>query len=161
MQCNYRKCKRDAVDGRRVCGHHYEINKRKSAKQAAKYKAAGCRYCPQPNLPGLKVCERHRCQNREKCQKYSGKLRQEVLEHYGKLCVCCKESQIEFLTIDHINDDGAEHRRTEKVGTGGNFYSWLKRNKFPDGFQVLCWNCNAAKAIYGRCPHTAVVPGEI
>ena len=36
------------------------------------------------------------------------KLRALVIEHYGDRCSCCGESEIKFLAIDHINNDGAE-----------------------------------------------------
>jgi len=74
-----------------------------------------------------------------------------VFQHYGRECKCCGDKNIEFMTIDHINNDGAEHRK--KVGGTAHFYSWLIRNKFPEGFQTLCFNCNIAKGIYGVCPH--------
>jgi hypothetical protein len=83
------------------------------------------------------------------------KLRLETFRHYGgnhPKCVCCGEDNIEFLTIDHINGNGAEHRRS--VGSGANFYFWLKKNNYPEGFQVLCYNCNCALGHYGYCPHT-------
>jgi hypothetical protein len=83
-------------------------------------------------------------------------LKREVLSHYGDcICACCGESNIEFLQIDHINNDGAAHRKS--LGSsrlcGHKFYRWLKRNGFPTGFQVLCSNCNMAKGFYGECPH--------
>ncbi len=47
----------------------------------------------------------------------------------------------EWLTIDHINNDGAAHRK--EIGEGGtNFYRWLRKNNYPLGFRTLCWNCN-------------------
>lgn len=76
------------------------------------------------------------------------KLRLEVLTHYGGSppeCVCCGETEIRFLTIDHIEGNGAKHRREIKISGGFGFYYWLKRNNFPEGFQVLCSNCNMAK----------------
>jgi hypothetical protein len=78
-------------------------------------------------------------------------LRVEVLNRYGGRCACCGESQYEFLSIDHINNDGAEHRR--EVGRGASICRWLKKNNYPAGFQVLCMNCNCAKGWYGMCPH--------
>ncbi len=30
---------------------------------------------------------------------------------------------------------------------------WLITNNFPKGFQILCWNCNYAKGVFGECPH--------
>ena len=78
-------------------------------------------------------------------------LRAEVLAHYGgSKCVCCGETIQEFLAIDHINGGGNAHRK--QIGRG-NTYKWLKNNNFPPGFQVMCHNCNMAKAFYGECPH--------
>lgn len=79
------------------------------------------------------------------------KLRLEAIEHYGGKCACCGEFRIQFLTIDHINNDGAEHRR--ELGNR-NIYEWLKKNNYPkDGFRVLCYNCNCSIGNYGYCPH--------
>ncbi len=77
-------------------------------------------------------------------------LRYLVLEHYGARCQCCGETQYEFLAIDHINGGGLAHRRSIP---GQSVYRWLRKNNFPEGFQVLCHNCNMAKAFYGKCPH--------
>lgn len=82
--------------------------------------------------------------------------RQELLRHYGgdpPACACCEESTYEFLCIDHINGGGNKHRAELRSTSGSNFYSWLRRNGFPPGFQVLCHNCNLAKGFYGQCPH--------
>jgi hypothetical protein len=59
------------------------------------------------------------------------------------------------LSIDHINGNGAEHRRELKRTTGGStgghdFYRWLKNNNFPDGYQVLCMNCQFIKKIENK-----------
>lgn len=83
-------------------------------------------------------------------------LRLAAFEVYGgPVCACCGEDQYEFLTIDHVNGDGAEHRRKlkKKHGYVVEIYRWLKNNRYPEGFQVLCWNCNCAKAHFGQCPH--------
>lgn len=80
------------------------------------------------------------------------RLRKEILEHYGLVCKCCGETQVKFLSIDHINGGGNKHRK-EVVGHSS-IYQWLKTNKYPDGFQTLCHNCNMSKGFYGECPHT-------
>lgn len=82
------------------------------------------------------------------------KLRERVLDEYGRMCACCGETTPQFLTVDHVNDDGAEHRKT-LGGYGRAIYRWLEKEGFPkDGrFQLLCHNCNQAKGLYGECPH--------
>ena len=89
---------------------------------------------------------------------FANKLK--VLGHYSKVisnsdipcCACCGEKlSHKFLTLDHI--DG---RKTmgHKQGFGGDkLYRWTIKNNFPSGLQVLCWNCNSAKGLFGKCPH--------
>jgi hypothetical protein len=88
-------------------------------------------------------------------RKYKQKLRHDILVHYSgglPTCSCCGEKHEEFLSIDHINGDGADHRRM--IGGWGATYRWLISNDFPPGFQVLCMNCNFAKGHNsGGCPH--------
>lgn len=89
-------------------------------------------------------------------QRYRLKLKAEVIDHYGGICACCGEDELIFLTIDHINNDGAEHRRqiSQWGGGGGPTYRWLRDNDYPDGFQVLCANCNCGRQWNGgTCPH--------
>jgi hypothetical protein len=77
-----------------------------------------------------------------------------VIQHYGGRCFCCGEDMLDFLAIDHKNNDGAQHRREMNLSGSGSMYLWIIRNHFPDMFQVLCHNCNMAKAFYGICPHS-------
>lgn len=80
----------------------------------------------------------------------------EMLTHYGNACVCCGEGQSEFLVLDHINNDGAQERRSLHSGRGGAaFYARLRRLGWPPGYQLLCYNCNCAKAYspLKQCPH--------
>lgn len=74
-----------------------------------------------------------------------------VVDHYGGHCKCCGETELAFLCIDHVNGGGAAHRR--QIGGGQSIYWWLVKNGFPEGFQVLCWNCNSAKHWADGCPH--------
>ena len=88
---------------------------------------------------------------KDKVAEETRSIRKKILDHYGNRCSCCGETTPEFLAIDHINNDGAQHRKL--VGGGDRLYRWLIANNFPDGFQLLCHNCNVAKGIYGMCPH--------
>lgn len=90
--------------------------------------------------------------------KWRNNLRYDVFSHYCKgepRCECCGENIIEFLSIDHINNNGAEERkRLGWRGRGKAFYYWLVKNNYPEGYQVLCCNCNHGKWINkGICPH--------
>ena len=87
------------------------------------------------------------------------KLKIEVMTHYGGgRCQCCSEKIIHFLSIDHINENGAEHRKEIGNRTGISFYSWLKTNNFPRRYQTMCHNCNTGKHINnGMCPHKKII----
>jgi hypothetical protein len=82
-------------------------------------------------------------------------LRDELLAAYGGKCAClkCPETNSDFLTLEHINGGGKEHR--EKVGSHA--YADLRRRGFPqDGYTLLCWNCNTGSRFTGICPHMVV-----
>ena len=105
--------------------------------------------------------------NREKPENKENRLK--VLQYYSKhlsnsnipCCNCCGEdSNIEFLTIDHIagkeemntEPELKELKYTSKL-SGTSLVIWIKKNNFPKGFQILCHNCNQTKGYYGKCPH--------
>jgi hypothetical protein len=51
----------------------------------------------------------------------------------------CDIKDLRALTIDHINGGGNEHRKKVTCGRGGDqYYRWLIKNNFPEGFRVLC-----------------------
>ncbi len=89
-----------------------------------------------------------------KSQKRSYGLRDKliVINHYGGKCSCCDVGDTDVLAIDHVNGGGTKHRK-EINKTGSSFRTWLIKNNFPDGYQVLCFNCNSAKTLFGGCPH--------
>ena len=57
--------------------------------------------------------------------------REEVYNAYGNVCACCGESEPAFLSIDHIDNDGASHRK--KIGA--QIYRFLIKNNFPKNFK--------------------------
>lgn len=88
------------------------------------------------------------------------KLKTDAMNAYGGCrCVCCGESEIDFLNIDHIDGGGTQHRKT--IGAGVKFYRWLRNNQYPTGYQVLCANCNLGKHICHQCPHKRPQPEYI
>ena len=89
---------------------------------------------------------------RAKEKRMRDKVRMKVLEHYGGIppkCACCGETHFEFLSIDHINGNGTKERRQY----GSKLAYSLIRRGYPEGYQILCHNCNQAKGYYGKCPH--------
>ena len=91
-----------------------------------------------------------------KTKRNQDRCRDEVYSAYGGYrCNCCNETERMFLSIDHVNNDGAKERRSGKYSGGGSaFYNWLRKNDFPKGYQVLCMNCQIGKHKNGGvCPH--------
>ena len=76
-----------------------------------------------------------------------------ILAYGGYRCACCGVTEPLFLTLDHVNNGGTQHRN--RLGSGSTkFYTWLKSKKYPPGFQVLCSNCNHGRYRNGGvCPH--------
>ena len=141
------------LENRRKCATCTEKNavwrKSCSAASKAKMKAAVGRYQ-----------QRHHRYILDKQKERNAKLRLSILEHYGGRCACCGEDDEVFLVIDHINNDGGQQRRKIFGRTRTNtaeFYYWIRRNNYPDDLQILCWNCNAAKAFRGMCPHKCLI----
>lgn len=78
-----------------------------------------------------------------------------VLRAYGGQCTCCGEKNLGLLTLDHVNDNGAEHRKSLGFAKASvRIYAWAEANGFPDLLQVQCWNCNSGRYHNkGTCPH--------
>lgn len=96
--------------------------------------------------------EKYREAQRDRQLESRRKIREEMIEAYGGRCACrwCPETNHEFLTLDHVNGDGKEHRK--KVGSHA--YADLRRRGWPqDGYRLLCWNCNAMTRFGRVCPH--------
>ena len=113
--------------------------------------------------PETMAKERARKQNveyTEKIKKTRQERRMKVYSVYSKLhsnsdipcCRCCEETIMGFLAVDHIN--GRKHLpEKEKNLNSTSLVNFLFKNNFPEGYQILCHNCNMAKGFYGECPH--------
>lgn len=135
------------------CVEYYQNHKEQKKEYGRSY-----RQKPEVKKRRLESARQRRKENPEKLREYQHKrnqnIRMEVIKYYsnGKMaCKCCNEMELKFLTVDHINNNGAEHRRTDK--SARTICSWLYTHNFPEGFQILCMNCNFAKGKYGKCPH--------
>lgn len=123
---------------------YYQENREKKIAQVSEYQ------------------KRNRLDRREYEHDRYLKIKEEVINHYGGKCNCCGETEHAFLQIDHINGNGNAHRREIQAKYHGRvpMALWVKRNGFPEEYQILCANCNNAKAIYGICPHQANLQSE-
>lgn len=103
--------------------------------------------------------ELHREQEIQRAMRGNAKryrrLRLAALQHYGgehPECACCGEWRYPFLSLDHIGGGGGRHRKQLR-DAGLNIWEHLRRESYPDGYRVLCHNCNSALGFYGACPH--------
>lgn len=147
------KCgKRPAAPNRSKCKSCISQCSKTVKRHRIVLRATGiCTKCKiRPVVPNKYTCAICLTKNKN----YKTRIKREVLDKYGGVCSCCGESNIGFLTIDHKNNDGNIQRQEFKQGTGSKFYGWLKKNNYPDGYQVQCWNCNCGRAFNnGICPH--------
>lgn len=98
------------------------------------------------------IVDRYRAKNKQSIRLKSRQkrldIKQEVLAHYSNdkvCCVVCGDTGIKHLQLDHINNGGNKQRKELNSRGGWGFYSWLLKNNLPEGFQVLCANCNIDK----------------
>jgi hypothetical protein len=75
------------------------------------------------------------------------KTKQYLFNAYGSKCACCSESNFDKLTIDHINNDGAEHRK--RVGGHYVYDDIIEQGCPKDKYRLLCFNCNMSMNVYG------------
>src|SRR6266403_4837897 len=99
----------------------------------------------------VRIHDRERVKEKDRRRR----IKLDVFAHYGAKCACCGETEELFLSMDHKNNDGAAHRKTvfknHKNKNKGStpIHLWIKRNHYPDSFQILCHNCNHGKYLNG------------
>ena len=143
----------------------YDREYRSRPEVKAKKKKYGKEYRSKPEVKEYhkqysKIWDR-KPENKGKRVQYNKDLRLKICSVYSKrhsnsdvpCCRCCGENtNIRFLAVDHI--EGRSHLPKEQQNLDGDhMISWLKQNNCPEGFQILCHNCNSAKGMFGKCPH--------
>ena len=125
----------------------------------------GCGKVPVLPQHGRVRCEDCMQYSRLASTKHRRKARNTLFEIYGgPSCACCGESEERFLSFDHVNEDGAEHRLSIGKRSSGRGFSdvvslhrALKKAGYPPIIQVLCFNCNMGKHLNGGvCPYEEV-----
>lgn len=143
---------RDTVRCERCVSKVVVSNRRRASRHR---KRGACTRC------GGKVTDGAMCKD---CQEQSAKWAREkrarekvtALEAYGGcVCACCGENEITMLTLDHIEQNGTEDRRNHPKYQGTGVYVRLRKDNYPSGFRVLCYNCNIAtfRSDGHVCPH--------
>jgi len=87
------------------------------------------------------------------CRKLYHRNKWLAIKHYsaGTLkCSKCGYDDTRALSLDHINGDGTTHR---KKLNGVNLCKWLVKKGYPEGYQVLCMNCQFIKR-YEECGYS-------
>lgn len=107
--------------------------------------------CPlHPEAGGLRAKSDGMCVqcHRDQLKRTNERLKQQIFQHYGPDCRDCGEDDPVVLSLEHIDCNGATHRRTlagreSGIGPGGhNVYRALRRAGYPPGYAILCRNCN-------------------
>ena len=126
----------------RECIRAYERNWRKNTEKGREHaKRKGRKHYA---LHG----ERVRARRRQNWKNTWAKIR----AIYGETCACCGESELSFLTVEHVNQDGAADRR--KHGGNTQLRNWLAKQPKLEGYEILCWNCQWGRKLNGGiCPH--------
>lgn len=129
------------------CDHCLEQQRKKYQR----YRDNGiCSRCVKNQVSSGKLCDECLI----KCKSERDEYKRIAYEAYGNKCTCCGEKEHVFLSIDHINNDGAEKRRNKEHPRGGaDLCRWLINKNFPSDFQLLCHNCQWGKRMFGICPH--------
>jgi hypothetical protein len=102
--------------------------------------------CKRPKVLSKSLCEYHRVMFYKRHVKALRERKIRVLSHYspkGKLRCSwrgCHIVDLDMLSIDHLNNNGAEERKSGYEGCGSGLYARLEREGYPKGFQTLCHN---------------------
>lgn len=127
-------------------------HRKKFGKGDAIYRAIIGGKIPEDEIRSLRIlCWNHNCSRARKCSKETEELKikaYKIISNELK-CTMCGNSELNHLTIDHINGGGKEHRK--KYSTGRDFYQAIIKGKLSkeelENLRILCWNHNCSREI--------------
>lgn len=141
------------VNQREAIGNWKKMNRDKHCESQKRVYHRDLEYSRQKNKESyLRNAEKRK----HEAKLYRAEKKRLVIEHYSNndpKCACCGTRFFDFLTLDHINGGGREHRRQFKSPGSHTIHAWIVKNNFPSGFRILCYNCNcnAAKNESNSC----------
>lgn len=112
--------------------------------------------CKREKLEGFSLCQFHKDTHYKISRQSAERRKIRVLTHYGKsgkLQCCwirCTVCDPDMLSLDHLDNDGAEARKSGYEGCGSGLYRKVEREKYPEGFQTLCHNHQWKKELMRR-----------
>lgn len=152
MKCTV--CSKEAVFGKAKCKSCQAYATLLAKKRRDRLNSRGlCYRCG----TGVKMEGKGKCKEcieamRVAHQERGHKSKSLVLSHYGPngKMQCswegCNVAEMDGLTLDHINNDGAAQRQYNKR-EGVPLYAYLIKISFPEGFQTLCGTHQLIKKI--------------
>jgi hypothetical protein len=135
----------------KICGWCGELETHGNNKRHKDGLANGCKKCR--SAAQTKYWNEGAGKKLSKQRRDNAKL--DAFKAYGG-CQCsgCGENEMVVLSIDHINGGGGKHREEIK-NRYMNIYFWLRANKYPEGFRVLCMNCQFRAKVGALLPKDA------
>jgi hypothetical protein len=115
-----------------------------------KVKSCGCM------LSEIRAKGQNKEEKNRKTRAWNAQIKKECLTHYGPdgVLQCsslgCEVNDLDMLTLDHVNNDGAEDRNNGRNCTGVRLYWVLKSEGYPTGFSTLCCNHQSKKELVRR-----------
>lgn len=102
--------------------------------------------------------DKHRGWMQKANYKHRQGLKQQVVVLLGGKCSCCGETELAFLSVEHVGRWGAQHRRNDGwKARGAELYRRIINGLYPkDKFDVLCMNCQIATKDGRECPHQKI-----
>jgi len=148
------ECDGPVKAGRSRCINHLKLSALKTKKHTDSLKRRGlCISCGIRPLVNKNHCDECRKISNEHKYRYRDKIINKVLDHYGRICSCCGETNILFLTMDHLDGNGQNHRINSDIYRTL-YTEFQKTGNWNTRISVVCYNCNCGKWRNGGiCPH--------
>ncbi len=140
-----------AVDGERKCSRCQTMKNVSEFRGGGRYKfSSRCTTCIREVYLAKRAArtDEELQSSNQRQREYAKKYRLEALMIYGDgTCAFCGESDLDVLTLDHVDNDGHHHRKETGVNGGGHMVNHLRKRNWPKmpRIQTLCWNCNESK----------------
>jgi len=161
---NFYQEKRNRINNCLVCNKSIKSNNISKRRKGYKFCNKTCRTNYYNGTPIEYICTKcdnkflsrnkkrkycsYKCKDSIVKKNYNKQAREKIINLYGGKCQCCNENKYRFLTIDHINGGGCQHR---KVANQAAIYRDVLNNM--QNYRILCMNCNWAIGKYNICPH--------